>query len=796
MYAKAGVGEDLFPPCAELAHNQHQEDDPQAAQDMEGVEEGGKSISSTGSSKAPSSDDLSKNQSKRNFTLFPRYGKVLVVHNSRLFVLSVTVTQGMHAELAMSMQLRFTKSSAMLACIAACRAGVVYAVRNSNWSVDDVVSSGAPLVYDCTPTRPTGLPKEAMWLKRAGVKCMISLPCMHEGSVRGVLTVGLDRLSSLEHTWLPRLQQLAYKITPFVVEACAEQLVLLANGRLQRFRSTNDIAASMLDELCVLDKILLAGLVSSPRHHLTGAGMHASVAAASAAHIAYAQDGPSNSGAAASKAVAATGLSLALEALGQDAGLLGPLGPSELMPWPTPVLWPKTEPAPAAPAAAASGRWAPSSNKGPAVGHHHPHHPRMLADTGSSQQQHQVGGLTPQSVRRAANAAAAAARSVVATATATLLPHSVINGSAAGSETRSPEANALRSLKHLPPSPTQPNQNGKVTPEGSGMLSEEQLRQLPITSPVAPPSPASRVAQEPSGVVGPPAYVGDVPWHLDVDAEEALASAARVGSLTERLQGSVAYQEAVASLMLQGGLVSDTSSSKSTVPAQPVCVISAGDDELDTTSPQQHPHQQHQHHQLAATLPWLSQPVSQRASYEGPGAAASHSAGGFPSATPGMLQSHGQDARFEVGSPRSTPGLHQAFNLHQQHALHLAAHGSAPVPNGIWQQPHMHMHAPGPVRYQHMHQSGGHSSHSSLQGGVSGAGVGICDRQAQRSCPSAWDQHTAAMVQQAQRSAHHAAMYFHSQPMQYIPGAPFLYAAQQPMQQSRRMEDVLSEVGR
>jgi hypothetical protein len=516
----------------------------------------------------------------------------------------------------------------MLASLGASRAGVVYGVRNSNWSIDDVVSSGTPWMYDCTPSRSTGLPKEAMWLKRAGAKCMISLPCTHEGSVRGVLTVGLSRLSSLEHTWLLPLQQLAYKITPFVVEACAEQIALLATGRLQRFRSTNDIAASMLDELCVLDKILLAGLVNSPRHPYTGAGGHTSAAARSAAHAAYAQDGSSNSGAAASKAVAATGLSLALEALGQDGGMLGPLGPGDgrLMPWPTPVLWPKAEPAPApaAPTAAAAGgmgRWAAINNGAPAGAYH----PRLLADTGSSQQPHQVGGLTPQSVRRAANAAAAAARSALSAATATLLPQGLASGSGVASAISTPEPDKLRSLQHLPVTPIQQIRHGDVLVDANGnpmMLDPKQLHHLPIPSPVTTPSPASGFAQEPSGVVGPPAYptiAGEVPWHVDVDAEEALASAARLGSMTERLQGSVAYQEAVASLLLQGGLMSDTSSGKSTgARAQPVCVISAGDDVLDTS--QQHHAHAHQQH-LASMLPWPIQGtssghMSQRASYE------------------------------------------------------------------------------------------------------------------------------------------------------------------------------------
>jgi hypothetical protein len=168
-----------------------------------------------------------------------------------------------------------------------------------------------------------------------------------------------------------------------------------------------------------------------------------------------------------------------------------------------------------------------------------------------------------------------------------------------------------------------------------------------------------------------------------------------------------------------------------------------------------------------------------------------HSTGG---GGPGMLQGCGQEVRLSIGSPEGTPGMHLPFNSHQQHMARLAAHGSAPITSASWQPTHTHMHSAGAGRYQHMHQLSGQSSHCSSQG-ISGTGAGISDRHAQRSCPSAWDQHTTAMVQQAQRSAHHAAMYFHSQPMHLVPGAPFLYAAQQPMQQSCRMEDVLSEVG-
>lgn len=72
MHAKAGVGEDLFPPCASLVQQQPTQNDPVAAHDTDGIAGEGKSPCSTSSSKSGGQTDLTKACLKSNFTLFPR----------------------------------------------------------------------------------------------------------------------------------------------------------------------------------------------------------------------------------------------------------------------------------------------------------------------------------------------------------------------------------------------------------------------------------------------------------------------------------------------------------------------------------------------------------------------------------------------------------------------------------------------------------------------------------------------------------------------------------------------------
>ncbi len=45
---------------------------------------------------------------------------------------------------------------------------------------------------------PVGLPQEAVWLKRSGMRLMLSLPCIHSDAVQGVVTIGVKALS-LDH---------------------------------------------------------------------------------------------------------------------------------------------------------------------------------------------------------------------------------------------------------------------------------------------------------------------------------------------------------------------------------------------------------------------------------------------------------------------------------------------------------------------------------------------------------------------------------------------------------------------
>jgi hypothetical protein len=79
MYAKAGVGEEFFPPLVKAVQHQDQ-NGFEAVQNMEETEEGGRSMGSTSSSKAASHADSTKSQLESNFTLFPRYGRATCMH--------------------------------------------------------------------------------------------------------------------------------------------------------------------------------------------------------------------------------------------------------------------------------------------------------------------------------------------------------------------------------------------------------------------------------------------------------------------------------------------------------------------------------------------------------------------------------------------------------------------------------------------------------------------------------------------------------------------------------------------
>ncbi|GFH16680.1 uncharacterized protein HaLaN_13147, partial [Haematococcus lacustris] len=137
-----------------------------------------------------------------------------------------------------------------------------YSIHGSNWSIEEVVASQSAWVYDCSEPKARGLPQEAVWLHRAGVPSMVTLPCLHDGYVRGVLILGLP-CKMVSPQLLVALRQLAYQVTPFVVEANPELAPWLCQPRLQRFRSSNEIAATILDDIVNLDKILMLTLTAS-----------------------------------------------------------------------------------------------------------------------------------------------------------------------------------------------------------------------------------------------------------------------------------------------------------------------------------------------------------------------------------------------------------------------------------------------------------------------------------------------------------------------------------------------------
>ncbi|GFH15402.1 uncharacterized protein HaLaN_11625 [Haematococcus lacustris] len=83
-----------------------------------------------------------------------------------------------------------------------------------------------------------GLPQEAVWLRRAGVPSMVTLPCLHEGYVRGVLILGLP-CKVVPPELLAALTQLAYQVTPFIVEANPDLAPWMCQPRLQRFSTSS-----------------------------------------------------------------------------------------------------------------------------------------------------------------------------------------------------------------------------------------------------------------------------------------------------------------------------------------------------------------------------------------------------------------------------------------------------------------------------------------------------------------------------------------------------------------------------
>ena len=74
----------------------------------------------------------------------------------------------------------------------------VFLIDGSNWAVEDVANSGAPWYYDCAADSVYGLPKEASWLQRVGMRSVLALPCAYDGYVQGVLLVA-TRGKNVDH---------------------------------------------------------------------------------------------------------------------------------------------------------------------------------------------------------------------------------------------------------------------------------------------------------------------------------------------------------------------------------------------------------------------------------------------------------------------------------------------------------------------------------------------------------------------------------------------------------------------
>ncbi|KAG2442025.1 hypothetical protein HYH02_009817 [Chlamydomonas schloesseri] len=168
----------------------------------------------------------------------------------------------------------------------------VFQVQDSNWAVEDVVASKAPWYYDCaSAVNGFGLPQEAAWLRRVGMRSVLALPCMaaaaqpaspasalgfgHTGcsgnatcgtassAVTGVLTVA-TRQKTLDHLLLRKLEELCCRLAPIVSDAVAEHSRLLSNRRLVgRYESVSDFAHAVLGEMLNLDRAVAVSVAAS-----------------------------------------------------------------------------------------------------------------------------------------------------------------------------------------------------------------------------------------------------------------------------------------------------------------------------------------------------------------------------------------------------------------------------------------------------------------------------------------------------------------------------------------------------
>ncbi|EFJ42015.1 hypothetical protein VOLCADRAFT_119548, partial [Volvox carteri f. nagariensis] len=156
----------------------------------------------------------------------------------------------------------------------------VFQVRDCNWCVEDVVGSKAPWYYDCaSAANGFGLPQDGGWLRCAGMRSVLALPCMQGADVTGVLTVA-SKQKSLDHLLLRKLEELCFKITPVVTDAVLEFSSLLCNRQAaSRYESVSDFAHEVLGELLNLDRAVAASIVC--RSTAEGGAVHRGSASAS-----------------------------------------------------------------------------------------------------------------------------------------------------------------------------------------------------------------------------------------------------------------------------------------------------------------------------------------------------------------------------------------------------------------------------------------------------------------------------------------------------------------------------------
>ena len=123
------------------------------------------------------------------------------------------------------------------------------------------------------------LPKEGIWLKRAGMHAMVTFPCLQNGAVQAVITIGI-KTQAMDHLLIRKLNDLCSEITPLVMDCSKRLRTLLAPPRsqLRRFESQNDVAAACIDEMLCLEDAVMSNLWNEPAigvgHRKSSPGTH------------------------------------------------------------------------------------------------------------------------------------------------------------------------------------------------------------------------------------------------------------------------------------------------------------------------------------------------------------------------------------------------------------------------------------------------------------------------------------------------------------------------------------------